>query len=289
MYSAQLVERSISKANRNVQSAEQTENKQNSEMRMKMQVLTAYHTDVGIEKQTNQDSLCIQVAETSLGTAIMAVVCDGMGGLSKGELASANVIRAFKKWFDEELAQELTESAVEDIQYRWDRIIKEQNQRIGAYGRDQHISIGTTLTVLLIIGSAFWLIGHVGDSRAYRITDKVEQLTEDQTVVHLEITKGKLTPEEAETDPRRNVLLQCIGASKSVEPVFISGKANDDDVYLLCSDGFRHQISEDEIYVAFKPESLVDEAIMEKRIVALTETNKQRDEKDNITAILIKL
>lgn len=254
-----------------------------------MQVLTAYHTDVGIEKQTNQDSLCVQVAESSLGTVVLAVVCDGMGGLSKGELASSNVIRAFTNWFDTELADQLSENAEEEIRYRWDRIIKEQNQRIGAYGKEQHINLGTTLTALLIVDTKFFLIGHVGDSRAYRITNKLEQLTEDQTVVYREILKGILTPEQAEEDPRRNVLLQCIGASKSVEPIFVNGKAQDGDVYLLCSDGFRHKISIEEIYMAFQPEKLTDESAMEQKIKELVELNKQRDEKDNITAVLIKL
>lgn len=254
-----------------------------------MEVLTAHYTDVGIQKETNQDSLCIEIAQTAVGTVIMAMVCDGMGGLSKGELASASVIKAFKSWFENELPSQLATENKEDIRYRWDRIIKEQNQRIAEYGRNERIQLGTTLTVLLIVDTRFWLIGHVGDTRAYRITDKIELLTEDQTVVNREVQRGNLAPDEAETDPRRNVLLQCIGASKTVEPQYVSGKASLGEVYLLCSDGFRHQITEKEIHEAFLPVAMIHEAIMEHRAKELTELNKQRNEKDNITVVLVKI
>jgi serine/threonine protein phosphatase PrpC len=254
-----------------------------------MQVLTAYHTDIGIEKKTNQDSLCIQVAESPLGKIVMAVVCDGMGGLSKGELASASVIRAFKKWFDTELARQFTENAEEDIRHRWDRIIREQNQRIGAYGKSKRINLGTTLTALLIVENKFYLIGHIGDTRAYCITNRLEQLTKDHTVIQNEISKGRLTVEEAETDSRKNVLLQCIGESKTVDPDYINGKPEIGDVYMICTDGFRHLISPEEIYTAFKPSVINSESDMEQKAKELVELNKQRGEKDNITVVLIKI
>jgi serine/threonine protein phosphatase PrpC len=133
------------------------------------------------------------------------------------------------------------------------------------------------------------LIGHVGDSRVYRIHHQMEILTEDQTVVGREMRRGTLTPDQAKQDPRRHVLLQCIGASKLVEPQFVYGKPVPGEVYLLCSDGFRHKITEDEIFQAFSPQLLIDEAVMEQRTRAMVELNKQRQERDNITAVLIKI
>lgn len=254
-----------------------------------MSVLIAYHTDVGAVKKTNQDSLCIQVAETPLGMTVMAVVCDGMGGLAKGELASASVIRAFKRWFDTELAEQLSGDFTKDVLYRWRQIINEQNQRIAEYGRRFHIQLGTTLTALLAVGAKFLLIGHVGDTRVYRVADDIEQMTEDQTVVGREVRKGALTPAQAEADPRRNVLLQCIGASKNVEPQFIKQCAAEGETYLVCSDGFRHMITERELYDNFRPERLTNESDMSKRIRSLIEINKLRGERDNITAALVKL
>ncbi|MCM3694298.1 PP2C family protein-serine/threonine phosphatase [Neobacillus niacini] len=254
-----------------------------------MEVLTAAYSDIGIKKATNQDSLCVKVADTSFGKVVLAVICDGMGGLSKGEVASASVVNAFSEWFEQELPVQLAHGDMDEIKYRWDRIIKEQNQRIGEYGRRVRIQLGTTLTALLLIDSTFMLIGHVGDSRVYRLDQKLEVLTDDQTVVGREVRRGTLTPEQAKSDHRRNVLLQCIGASKLVEPQFLAGTPKRGDVYLLCSDGFRHMISEAEIYHAFSPASLRDEAIMEYKAKEMVELNKQRRETDNITLVLVKI
>ncbi|MEW8985706.1 MAG: protein phosphatase 2C domain-containing protein [Bacillus sp. (in: firmicutes)] len=220
---------------------------------------------------------------------MLAFICDGMGGLAKGEVASASVVSAFSDWFENELPSQLTHNDFDEIQYRWERIIREQNQRIAEYGRNIRIQLGTTLTALLLIDTKFMLIGHVGDSRVYRINTKLEVLTEDQTVVGREVRRGVLTPEQAKIDPRRNVLLQCIGASKLVEPEFIRGTPERGDVYMLCSDGFRHMISEDEIYQAFSPQELMDEAVMKNKAVELVELNKQRQELDNISVMLVKI
>ena len=254
-----------------------------------MNILTTAYTDIGITKETNQDSLCLKIAETSVGKVVLAVICDGMGGLSKGEMASASVIHAFSDWFDNELPQELAKNDFKNIEYRWDRIIKEQNQRIGEYGRKVRIQLGTTLTALLIIDSKFMMIGHVGDSRVYRIDDKLTVLTDDQTVVGREIKRGTMTPEQANSDPRRNVLLQCIGASKLVTPDFVYGKPAIGDVYVLCSDGFRHTLTETEIFHAFSPQQLMNEKIREQKVYELVELNKQREETDNISVLLIKI
>jgi PPM family protein phosphatase len=254
-----------------------------------MEVLTAAYTDIGIKKATNQDSLCVKIAETSVGKVVLAVVCDGMGGLSKGEVASASVINAFSDWFEKELPTQLANNDRDGIQYRWDRIIKEQNQRISAYGKGLSIQLGTTLTALLLIDTKFVLIGHVGDSRVYRLNQQIETLTDDQTVVGREVKRGNMTTEQAEKDPRRNVLLQCIGASRTVEPDYIYSKADQGDVFLLCSDGFRHMISDQEIYNAFSPKAVTDEGYMEEKIKELVELIKQRKETDNISVLLIKI
>ncbi|WP_068673689.1 PP2C family serine/threonine-protein phosphatase [Oceanobacillus sp. Castelsardo] len=254
-----------------------------------MEILTAAHTDVGIQKETNQDSLCVKISETSVGKVMLAVICDGMGGLAKGEVASASVIQAFSKWFEDELPEQLVNQDWDDIEYRWERIIKEQNQRIATYGRKVKMNLGTTLTALLLVDSKFMLIGHVGDSRAYRLDTNIHQLTEDQTVVAQAVRQGTLTVEQARNDPRRNVLLQCIGASKLVQAEFIRGRAGAGEVYVLCSDGFRHVLTDVEIFQAFDPEKLQDEVTMEKRAVEMVELVKERQETDNISVLVVKI
>lgn len=251
----------------------------------------ALHTDVGIKKATNQDSLCIKQAETNKGNILLAMVCDGMGGLAKGEVASASVILAFSNWFEKELPKTLAKkNYLEEIRYQWDRLIKEQNQNIAEYGRNQNIQLGSTITAMLFLEDGQYLIGHVGDSRAYQITDQfIHVMTEDQTVVGREIRLGRMTPEQAEQDPRRNVLLQCVGASKIVEPDFMMGRVEANQCYMLCSDGFRHVVSAEEIQRAFAPSNNRNEKEMKSHIVELIELNKLRNETDNISAILIKV
>ena len=99
--------------------------------------------------------------------------------------------------------------------------------------------MGTTVTAMILTGGYYYIV-NVGDSRAYEICSNLQVLTRDQTVVAREVEQGLLTLEQAETDPRRSVLLQCIGASDVVYPDFFLGEVKKDAVYMLCSDGFRH-------------------------------------------------
>ncbi|MFR5875173.1 MAG: PP2C family protein-serine/threonine phosphatase [Eubacterium sp.] len=253
-----------------------------------MQFLGAAVTDVGISKKTNQDSVCVKVAETKKhGQVAMVVLCDGMGGLDKGELASAAVIRAFSNWFENELPIQIDKYSLKSISAEWEKLAKEQNYLIGQYGKKIDVSLGTTLTAMLLIEGKY-LIVHIGDSRAYLITDKVEQLTEDQTFINREVKAGRMTPEEAKLDPRRNMLLQCVGASKTIEPQIITGKIKNDSVYMFCSDGFRHVLSDKEIYENFNFVNASTIQIIEQNAKYLIETVKSRQEKDNITVAVLK-
>ena len=255
-----------------------------------MALMTAYATDFGIEKNTNQDSLSIQTAQTDRGTVILAVVCDGMGGLQKGELASANVILAFRKWFEEKLPEELyREGCLDVIRSSWETIMQDQNRRIADYGRQNGFQLGTTLSALLIIGREKYLIAQVGDSRVYRVNSAITQITEDQTVVNLDIRKGILTEEQAENDPRRNVLLQCIGASRNLVPEYYQGTPNDSDLFMICCDGFRHKIAPGEFFEALNPAGILSEEMLKEKLESLVRLNMERRERDNITAVAIRL
>lgn len=255
-----------------------------------MDYIIALDTNVGIQKKTNQDSCCVRQAVTDRGNILFAVMCDGMGGLSKGEVASASLVNVFAEWFENEFPLLLhTENVLKEVEYRWNAMIKEQNTVIAAYGSRCNIQLGSTITMLLILEDGGYIIAHVGDSRAYRISDSsIELLTEDQTFVANEIKAGRLTPEAAEVDPRRNVLMQCVGASCVVEPAFYYGASAEGECYMLCSDGFRHVISHEEIQNAFAPSSNPDDRTMAFHIGQMINLNMFRHENDNITAILIK-
>ena len=157
------------------------------------------------------------------------------------------------------------------------------------YGKQNHMNLGTTLTVILAVGARYSIV-HVGDSRVYEISSagKVKQLTEDQTFVHREILAGRMTEEEAANHPKRNVLLQCIGSSKKVEPEVVHGNVKKDATYLLCSDGFRHELSDEQIASINKVAKGKNfEKSVEKKLKDLVEFDMKNGEQDNITAAVL--
>lgn len=251
----------------------------------------AYHTDAGIKKKMNQDALLIKTAKTPKGRIGLFAVCDGMGGLSQGELASATVIKGMSDWFETELPKVLLsdiEKIETDIQQQLADSVKMLNRKILAYGDEKKIKLGTTITAVLIVDSKYFLL-HVGDSRAYRIRDNLFQLTNDQTLVARELERGNITEEQARTDPRRNVLLQCVGASPELGPVISQGEVKEGDLFMLCTDGFYHEISEDEIFTSIRPDLLSKEKHMKETLVRLVDLVKKRMEKDNISVLITKV
>ncbi len=253
-----------------------------------MNYIISATTDIGIKKQTNQDSLSVKIIHTNQGRMVFAVLCDGMGGLQKGEVASAALIHAFQQWVTEQLPS-LCNLPIEDyvIRDQWTNIVINMNEQIKKYGNYHQVQLGTTVVAMLITKERYYIL-NVGDSRAYEISDTLTQLTKDQTFVEREVQLGNMTREQAERDSRKNVLLQCVGASPEVYPEMFFGETKKDAIYMLCSDGFRHEISPDEIYAGFRPEVLLNETDMERNARQLIEINKQRQETDNISVILVR-
>ncbi|SDZ30419.1 Serine/threonine protein phosphatase PrpC [Evansella caseinilytica] len=256
-----------------------------------MTFLMAHHTDKGIQKKTNQDALLMKTADTAKGKVGLFVVCDGMGGLSHGELASATVVKTMSDWFDEELPGIIfSDNTEEAVVNQLTSCILGINEKIIAYGKSTGLRLGTTITALLIVNMQYYLL-HIGDSRAYHIREQLRLLTKDQTLAAREVAKGNLTEEEARTDPRKNVLLQCIGATKTriLDVSVLTGAVESGAMYLLCSDGFHHRLSDEELLEHLYPGRFVREQDMKKKAVELIELVKNRQETDNISALLIKI
>ncbi len=253
-----------------------------------MKFLTAIQTDVGIRKKTNQDSVLVMEADTELGNVLFSVVCDGMGGLAKGEVASATVIREFARWFESDFPTILYSGITEDVLKRsMEGILYAMNTKIGTYGRSIGTNLGTTVVALIIYDGKYYCI-NVGDSRCYHITSEMKQITKDQTYVQREIDMGRMTKEQAKVHPQRNVLLQCIGASEYVIPDFYAGDVKPNEAFMMCSDGYRHLITQEEFYEYLNPSILNNEEQMNEYIRYYIELNKYRKEEDNISAVLIR-
>ncbi len=199
-------------------------------------------TRKGMEREVNQDALLVKCGVFEGERVVLAVVCDGMGGLRKGEVASASLVREFSGWFEREFPKLAVFGGIRERLFdSWEELIQAVHQRMRRYGREKGIWMGTTLTAMLFFRQMYYVV-QVGDSRAYRLGTEVCQLTKDQTLVQREVDAGRLTSEQAGRDQRRNVLLQCVGASRQMEPVYDAGMMLQGSVYLLCSDGFWHEV-----------------------------------------------
>ena len=254
-----------------------------------MEFLGTAVTDIGNKKKTNQDCVAIKVAQTDKGQVTFMILCDGMGGLEKGEVASATVLSEFCNWFEKRFPVLYdTKITMDRLKDEWGNMVQRLNKKIADYGVENGLKLGTTLTAILVLQEQYYIV-HVGDSRCYELeNENLKILTKDHTFVAREIELGRMTPQEALKDNRRNMLLQCIGASKVVEPDFIQGDVKKDTVYMLCSDGFRHLITEKEIVMLIGPSKVNDVNSLREGMVKLVEMNKNRNETDNISVVAVR-
>jgi protein phosphatase len=199
-----------------------------------------------------------------------------MGGAQAGEIASRIAAAAFR---------EPSGSGLEP-QARLRSIIQEANRRIYARAAgDPTVSgMGTTVTAALVSGDAV-AVGHVGDSRAYRIRDgELEQLTEDHSLVADLVRSGRLTPEEAEMHPQRSVITRALGTDAAVSVDSFTVEARSGDVFLLCSDGLTTMLDDAEVSQALASAPDLETAAR----TLVTEANRKGGE-DNITVVLFAL
>ena len=188
-------------------------------------------TDTGRRRRHNEDAY---VSEPPL-----FAVADGMGGAQAGELASSLAAAALK---DDTADREGGEQRVDElIQEANRRVYQRQSQDAAASG------MGTTMTVALVEDDRV-AIGHVGDSRAYLIRDRrLEQLTEDHSLVAELVRSGKLSPEEAEGHPQRSVITRALGTDPDVDVDTFSVETKPGDLFLLCSDGLTSMVDDEKI------------------------------------------
>ena len=187
-------------------------------------------TDTGRRRRHNEDAY---VCEPPL-----FAVADGMGGAQAGELASGLAAAA--------LRDDTNRSGGEE---RVDELIQQANRRVyERQTRDSSASgMGTTITVALVEDGRV-AIGHVGDSRAYLIRDRrLEQLTEDHSLVAELVRSGKLSPEEADTHPQRSVITRALGTDPDVDVDTFSVETRPGDLFILCSDGLTSMVDDDTI------------------------------------------
>ncbi|MEA2361506.1 MAG: family protein phosphatase [Thermoleophilaceae bacterium] len=225
-------------------------------------------TDVGRQRSVNEDSLVLDPP--------LFAVADGMGGAKAGEVASSMAAKAFEGESD----------SGEPAEAQLSRILREANRRIYdlAAADDSHRGMGTTVTAARVTGDEVSL-GHVGDSRAYRLRDgELQQLTRDHSLVaELERT-GQITPEAAEHHPQRSIITRALGPEPDVEVDTYTLSVRAGDVFLICSDGLTSMISDDELAAILRAAGSLEEAA-ESLVLAANQSGG----KDNITVVMFRL
>lgn len=244
-------------------------------------------TDIGIKRPVNEDAIMVKTARIKNHTIVLAAVCDGVGGLTKGDITSRKALTMMSAWLDAELPQLIGDSFdLRTIKYRLQNMVLEINSEVYLENVRTKIKSGTTLSAILICDDTY-VITHVGDSRIYKIDHDLSQVTEDHSLVAEELRAGYITSDEALKSKESNVILRCIGSDANIELYATSGVIREDTGFVLCSDGFWHHITNEELYQSFKPKYDIDASHLGQALYELTELAKTRGETDNISAIAL--
>lgn len=229
---------------------------------------TNVYWNAGTVKQVNQDSLLVLQVLTSRGRVLMAAVCDGMGGLERGECASGYVTEELIAWFYNDLLRAIgKKKPLWIIRRSLERKVYQMQSKIRDYAKKRSLSMGTTMSVL-VLWERRYMLWHLGDSRIYRIFNRVKQVTTDHV-------QGE------------NKLTRCVGSFGFFVPDFRTGVIRNGMAFLLCSDGFWHRLREEEIGEVLQPCKMKKE-MSERRLKELAEAVMRRGEKDNLSAVYIK-
>lgn len=233
--------------------------------------MTGVYWSRGCTARKNQDSVVLLQALTARGRVLMAAVCDGMSGLSQGEVASGYVTERLQEWFYESLLY-----AVRKKKPYWvirrslDRLTFHMQQQLQQYAGREEIELGTTMTVLMVWEKTY-LVWHLGDSRLYRVHGRhMKRVTKD----HIR---------------HREQLTKCVGSFGYYVPDHHMGVLHKGEGLLLCSDGFRHCVAGEELQAVLCPGQIKEEAQIERRLTEIGEACMKRGERDNLSAVYVKV
>ena len=244
-------------------------------------------SDNGTKTELNQDSCFAGQTESGNGTVVFAAVCDGMGGAQSGELASATIIEEARNWFyskcDLETKWFLDERS---IRTEWTALLEECNEKILKYGDDKGIRLGSTAAFILITRDYVFIM-NIGDTRIYELTDSMNKLNYDHSLVGIEIAQGLITEEQAKKDKRNNMLTQCVGMLDEIVPYFASYQATTNCGYIVCTDGFYNRLDNNEIVSALRFNLVNSPEELKVTLSGLKDMDRSRGERDDITVITV--
>ena len=235
-----------------------------------MRFISEVYWDKG-KRLLNQDSISLQEVSMKGTSVVFALLCDGIGGLWGGEIASGFVAERMTEWFYREALPMIKKGKNKSkLMKAGIRALYSCNEEMLTFAKEKQIRFGTTMTMLLIYKRKY-IIWHSGDSRIYLIRNKMhmQRLTEDHALDRHKLTK-------------------CIGSFEWQKPDAESGRIKRQTVFLICSDGFRHIISEEQIMESLMPVYIFTKEQIYIRIKEIAEYSRKKGEEDNISALVIK-
>jgi protein phosphatase len=229
----------------------------------------AYATDTGRQRSANEDSVFVR--------APLFVIADGMGGAQAGEVASKTSVESFDRELPEGPPERILKQTIEGANRTIHRLAREDPNLAG---------MGTTTTAAILDEKAEEVaIGHVGDSRAYRLRrGKLERLTRDHSLVEEMRRKGQLTEAQAEDHPQRSIITRALGPEPEVEVYLQTVPAQAGDVFLICSDGLTTMLDDEHI-----GRLLARATSMPNAVRALVDEANRAGGRDNISVIAFKV
>jgi serine/threonine protein phosphatase PrpC len=230
-------------------------------------------TDVGCKRTNNEDSFGYDLA------AQLFVVCDGMGGMAAGEVASSTAVNTLLQTFD---GHAPSTGSVEDRLYK---AIVHVNQEVCALSQanEELRGMGTTMVTACLDGRKI-VIGNVGDSRAYFLRDGgCIQITQDHSYLAEQVRNGVITADDAIASPLQSLITRAIGIAESVEPDLFSAALEPGDVVLLTTDGLTRYADADAI-----AKIILVNSDLQKACQMLIDTAKEHGAVDNVTCLLLR-
>ena len=249
-----------------------------------LEVATA--TDSGMVRSHNEDSIA---ADAEIGLAVLA---DGMGGYNAGEVASgiavAMLTTEMKRALEDQEPHQSDGSSGEPVAAK---LIRENSAKANAAifqtakSQPQYAGMGTTLVAALFFDNRM-VVGHIGDSRLYRLRkDSFEQITRDHSLLQEQIDSGMITKEQARFSQNKNLVTRAVGIDPEVEAEIHTYDVEPGDIYLLCSDGLSDMVTDEDIQATLGTLQS-NLPLAATQLVQLANDNGGRD---NISVILVRV
>jgi protein phosphatase len=236
-------------------------------------------TDRGRIRSNNEDSVAVDES------ASLAVLADGMGGYNAGEVASGMATAFIRSELGRWLIEATPQVTDVDVRRAMDICVDNANRAIfnAANSNPQYTGMGTTLVVCVFRGGRL-MLGHIGDSRAYRWrAGRLTQLTRDHSLLQEQIDAGLITPEQAAYSLNKNLVTRAVGVEDSVQLEAHLHDVQAGDLYLMCSDGLSDMLDDDAI-----ARLLLANDLLEPCAQALVAAANDAGGKDNISVILVR-